>query len=152
MKLVQKLTAVQARLQQLHEKFGEEQYKRIIVCKSNNDPLSGEVETSYTLLEPLPRVEFVKQSLIGFEISRNIIIQAKDLMVSEVMRTYSADFFVKDVQYFCIEPAFNVNNQISLDAKGNPIGGDFYKLVHIIDKDTTTYTLILQSIKDHYKL
>lgn len=151
-RLVQKLVKVQARLQKLHTKFGEEQYKRVVICKSNNDPVSGNIETSFILIEPYPRVEFVKQSLVGYEISRNIIIQAKDIMLSEVMRTYDSDFFVKDVQYFVIEPEFNNLNQVSLDIKGNPIGGEYYKLVHIQDKDTTTYTLILQAIKDHYKL
>ena len=151
-KLVAKLTKLNAKLATLHSKFGEPQYKPIVLCKSRISEITNQPETYFELITPFPRTEFVKQSLIGYEVSRSIVITAKDIQVSEVVRTETENFYSKDVQYYVVDPVINAENKLVLDDRGKPIGGEQYKLIHIIDKDTTTLTLILSKIKDGYKL
>lgn len=149
MTLVQRLTKLHARLNGLHTKFGEYQYLPVVVhhkCKHDQD-----IRSSFHLIQPNPRVENVSTRFVGTQVSQSIYINANDVQVTEVIRTESIDWFRENVEYYCIDPEIDDRYKIVLDAKGNPTKGSFYKLLYLLDKDTTSLTLILRKFKDVYR-
>jgi len=149
-KLVDRMIKLQQNLGKLHTNFGEQQYRAVVIKKVTNDP---DPQDRFTLITPNPRIDSVPQRLVGLEISENVYVKAIDLQVSEIPRSKEERWFVKDVEYYAIDPGFDSLGKLILDEKNNCIQEDqeFYKPLFINTKDVVTFTVILRKLKDHYR-
>jgi hypothetical protein len=149
--LVSKLTRLQSRLQTLHTKFGEPQYQRILIRRSINDTFIDE------FIEPTPKVVNALTSNTGREVidrvlnsrtGQNTKVSESFILVEEVMRLYDKAYFEENIQFFVLNPLVDEFN--SLVYQGDKPIGEYYRLAKILDKDITTFSLILEKFKDPY--
>lgn len=156
MSLIDRMVALNARLTSIPERFGVPQYRSILIRHIELDESLIESFTD-TLLNPKPFVQTVPTRLVGlpvggaFQASGGITIAQDDFQITNIPRSYSLDFFQKDVEYLVIDPAIAAD-EILYDTQGNPAGGIFCKILTVRDKDLLTWSLIARRVNDHYDI
>jgi hypothetical protein len=158
MSLIDRMVALNARLTSIPVRFGVPQYRSLLI---RHVSLDEDLIESFTdvLIQPKPYVETVPTRLVGlpvgsggaFQASGGITIAQDDFQISGLPRSYSLDFFQKDVEFVVIDPAIAAD-EILYDANGNPAAGIFCKILTVIDKDLLTWSLIARRVNDHYDI
>ncbi|MBE9178677.1 hypothetical protein IQ268_08905 [Oculatella sp. LEGE 06141] len=158
MALIDRMTALNARLTSIPVRLGVPQHKTLLIrhVELDDDLLA----TSHTdaLIEPKPYITQVPAKLVGLEIgssgafqsSSGITISQEDYQVTGIPRSYSLQFLQENVDVYVIDPPMDALGAIAYDSKGNPASGDFCKLLTVMDKELLTWTLILRKVRDHY--
>lgn len=147
MALVDRMVQLNARLTSIPIRFGVPQYRPVLVRHLSLDAGLNTVEAD-TLLEPLPYVENVSPRLVSSEFGMNLKLREDDYKVSNIPRTYSADFFTQNVEFFAIDVTQDDSDNVIYDECNNPKDATLCKLAHLDSKELLTWTLILRKIRD----
>lgn len=149
MSLVDRMVALNARLQSIPIRLGVPQHRGLLIRHVSLDADLLETPDDQ-LIEPKPYIQTVPTRLVGLELAGNITIAQDDFQITGIPRSYSLDFLQRNVSYYCIDPAI-ASGEILYDSKGNPASGIFCKLLSVSDRDLLTWGLILRKLRDHYQ-
>jgi hypothetical protein len=151
MALIDRMSALNARLTAIPIRFGVPQHRDVLVRYKvlDDDYLTATVND--VLLEPKPIVQNVPQKLVGYSVGGQtgggIDVRADDFMLSNIPRSYSTDDFVKNVQFLVIDPEIGDDGNPALDVRGNPVG-IICKVLHVSDRELLTWSLIVRKLVD----
>lgn len=149
MSLIQRMTALNARLTQIPIRLGVPQYRDLLIRHVSLDDDLLETSHTDTLLQPKPLIRNAGSDVVGLDVGRGILVEQRDFQVLGIPRSYGLEFLQNDVGCYVIDPVRDANGAIALDSRGNP-QGIFCKLLTVRDKQLLTWEIILRQFNDHY--
>lgn len=149
MSLIDRMTALNARLVGIPIRLGVPQYRNLLVRHVFLDDDLLETSHEDTLFQPRPTIDSVPMRLVGLDLGRGITVEQSDFQIAGIPRSYSLDFLQANVGFYVVDPAQSVSGAIAYDSRGNP-QGTMCKLLHVDDQDLLTWTLLLRNFRDTY--
>lgn len=147
MPLIQRMTALSARLNQIPVRLGVPSMSNLLIRHGELDEALLEMHTDevFTAI----KITTVPPKYVGMMIggASGIIIAQNDFKAA-VPREYSREFLEKDVLFYVINPSMSGGAVIYNPTTEEPAGGTFCKLLTIDDKEDTLWTLILRQTRD----
>lgn len=138
--LVQRMTALNDRLQSIPQRFGVPQYRAIAIRKKVIPEGQVVPVISYLLLKPNPQITNVSGRYIGLQIAQNVTLSADDLMVTGISRAYGYDLLTENVDVWLVDA--------KPDGNGGYTGVPHYCL-YVKDSELLTWEATLTRQKDH---
>jgi hypothetical protein len=101
--LVQRMTALNDRLQGLPIRFGVPQFRPVVIRKKVLEPGALIPTVSYLPLSPTPQVSTVSPHYVGYKLDENLTLSKDDLVVKGVSRRYSYELLTEAVDVWLVD-------------------------------------------------
>lgn len=149
MALIQRMTALQVRLNKIPVRLGVPSFQSLLIRHGElDDDLLVENHTD-EVFENI-KITSVPPRYVGLSVGSgaNGISIAQNDFKAVIPRTYSREFLEKDVLFFVVNPPMAEGEVIYNPNTQEPAGGIFCRLVMIDDLKDTVWTVILRQFRD----